>query len=315
MKIENRTEVSSDLSSKLAMNLQFFADGDDVSGENSEVAELETTEETSIDTDVETEGSLEFDIDQTETAEQAEETERNKEKDRIFAEARRIAEKKAKEDFEKQQAAVDADYARKWKNYTNPETGKPILSAKDYFEAVEAEERAKSKEAMEIVKKKLEEIGEDPNILDRMREEDPYVKQAKELVEQVEKEKASQELQANIKEIAKIDSSIKTLEDVAGLENFEYIVKLVEKGNSLVEAYKLANFDKLVSKKQSAAEQAAINQAKSKSHLQKTGGVADTSTLVDIPEDELKELKGFFPELSATQLKQKYNQMLTQTSH
>jgi len=126
MKIENRTEVSSDLSSKLAMNLQFFADGDDVSGENSEVAELEATEETSIDTDVETEGSLEPDIEQTETAEQVEEAERNKEKDRIFAEARRIAEKKAKEDFEKQQAKIDSEYAEKFNGITNPETGKPV---------------------------------------------------------------------------------------------------------------------------------------------------------------------------------------------
>ena len=303
MKIENRTEVSSDLSSKLAMNLQFFADGDDVSGENSEVAELETTEETSINTDVETEGSLEPDIDQTETAEQVEETERNKEKDRIFAEARRIAEKKAREDFEKQQAKIDSEYAEKFKGITNPETGKPILSARDYIEAVEADKRVK-------VKADMENAGLDPSILEQLIAENPLVKQAQEFMTKVQQEKAEQELQADIKEISKFDSTIKSKDDLVKLENFEDIVKLVEKGNSLVEAYKLANFDKLVSKKQSAAEQAAINQAKSKSHLQKTGGVADTSSLVDIPESEIGEWRKFFPELSASQLKEKYNKQM-----
>ena len=303
MKIENRTEVSSDLSSKLAMNLQFFADGDDASGENSEVAELETTEETSIDTDVETEGSLEPDIEQTETAEQAEETERNKEKDRIFAEARRIAEKKAKEDFEKQQAKIDFEYAEKFKGITNPETGKPILSARDYIEAVEADKRVK-------VKADMENAGLDPSILEQLIAENPLVKQAQEFMTKVQQEKAEQELQSDIKEISKFDSTIKSKDDLVKLENFEDIVKLVEKGNSLVEAYKLANFDKLVSKKQSAAEQAAINQAKSKSHLQKTGGVADTSTLLDIPENELAEWKKFYPGVPASQLKEKYNKTL-----
>ena len=308
MKIENRTEVSSDLSSKLAMNLQFFADGDDVSGENSEVAELETTEETSIDTDVETEGSLEPDIEQTETAEQAEETERNKEKDRIFAEARRIAEKKAKEDFEKQQAKIDSEYAEKFKGITNPETGKPILSARDYIEAVEADKRVK-------VKADMENAGLDPSILEQLIAENPLVKQAQEFMTKVQQEKAEQELQADIKEISKFDSTIKSKDDLVKLENFEDIVKLVEKGNSLVEAYKLANFDKLVSKKQSAAEQAAINQAKSKSHLQKTGGVADTSNLLEIPEKDMLEWKKIYPNLSASQLKEKYNKVIKVTNY
>ena len=308
MKIENRTEVSSDLSSKLAMNLQFFADGDDVSGENSEVAELETTEETSIGTNVETEGSLEPDIEQTETAEQVEETERNKEKDRIFAEARRIAEKKAKEDFEKQQAKIDSEYAEKFKGITNPETGKPILSARDYIEAVEADKRVK-------VKADMENAGLDPSILEQLIAENPLVKQAQEFMTKVQQEKAEQELQSDIKEISKFDSTIKSKDDLVKLENFEDIVKLVEKGNSLVEAYKLANFDKLVSKKQSAAEQAAINQAKSKSHLQKTGGVADTSNLLEIPERDMAEWKKIYPNLSASQLKEKYNKVIKVTNY
>ena len=109
--------------------------------------------------------------------------------------------------------------------------------------------------------------------------------------------------------------TIKSKEDLVKLENFEDIVKLVEKGNSLVEAYKLANFDKLVSKKQSAAEQAAINQAKSKSHLQKTGGVADTSTLLEIPERDIAEWKKIYPNLSASQLKEKYNKVIKVTNY
>lgn len=301
-----KTEHSKDLPLTLKMNLQFFADEDGASEENSGVAEP-IIEEGQVEVDSD-EQLQEKSADQTEQNDQNEELERNKEKDRIYADARRVAEKKAKEEIEKQQARLDAEYAEKFKGITNPETGKPILSAKDYIEAVEADKRVRAKAEME-------KAGLDPNILEQLIAENPAVKQAQEYMARAQQEKAEQELQADIKEISKIDATIKSKEDLVKLDNFDEIVKLVEKGNTLVEAYKLANFDKLVSKKQSAAEQAAINQAKSKSHLQKTGGVADTSTLVDIPEKDISEWKKAYPNLSASQLKEKYNKVIKVTNY
>ena len=200
MKIEH----SKDLPSTLKMNLQFFADEDVASEENSEVAEPIIEEgQTDVETEVEAEESTE----QPEQPEQTEETERNKEKDRIFAEARRVAEKKAREDTEKAQAKLDAEYAEKFKGYTNPETGKPILSAKDYIEAVEADKRVK-------IKADMENAGLDPSILEQLIAENPLVKQAQEFMTKVQQEKAEQELQSDIKEISKFDSTIKSKEDL-----------------------------------------------------------------------------------------------------
>jgi len=61
-----------------------------------------------------------------------------------------------------------------------------------------------------------------------------------------------------VKEIAKLDPSIKSFEDLMNAPNSETFNTLVEKGYSLKDAYMLANFDALAAKRASEAQQSTI---------------------------------------------------------
>ena len=88
---------------------------------------------------------------------------------RIFADARRRAEAQQKQ----KQNAIDKKYAERFGNngIINPETGKPIMSASEYLDAVAAQERVAAQE-------ELRDKGVDPAIIDRMVEASPVMKQA-----------------------------------------------------------------------------------------------------------------------------------------
>ena len=120
----------------------------------------EQTEEASVDTEV-TEGETEGNTEGTESEQP--ELDRNA----IYADARRRAEAEAKRKY----SNIDAQYAERFKGFTNPETGQPINSAQDYFNALDAQERLANKKA-------LADSGLDPNLIEKAVNNSPAIKAA-----------------------------------------------------------------------------------------------------------------------------------------
>jgi hypothetical protein len=79
---------------------------------------------------------------------------------------------------------------------------------------------------------------------------------------------------------------------------------------SLVDAYKIVNFDKVFNSKEAAVKQQTINQVKGKNHLSTGAAVTVSSDLEDIPANMLEDFKYRFPEKSPKELKALYNQVL-----
>ena len=75
----------------------------------------------------------------------------------------------------------------------------------------------------------------------------------------------------------------------------------------LSEAYKLVNFDRLVANQRQAGQQSAINQARSKGHLNAAAGVSGSVDGEDIPTGELSQWKAWFPDKSSKELRALYN--------
>lgn len=90
------------------------------------------------------------------------------------------------------------------------------------------------------------------------------------------------------------DLNVKSWDDVEKLPKWNEIRDSVLKGNDLVSAYKLAHFDDIVSGKQAAGKQAALNQINSKNHVQPTGAAAEVKD-VNISDGEMKVWKSMFP--------------------
>lgn len=274
-------------------NLQFFASDEEPEALGAEEQTVAESEETVNPVD-----------ETVEASEETQSTEQPVDMNAIYANARRRAEAEAKQKYDNERRSVDDEYVRMFGSYTNPLTGQPIRSAKDYADAFKAEQQMKAK-------RELEEKGVSDETINRIVENNPVVRQAQKLVAQqeairaVENERAiAQQIKNDVAEISKLNPSIKTLNDVPN----EVIDKCMQiQGLSLVDAYKMLNYGNFNSEREAAVRQNAINQAKGKQHLQPVNGVSVSESGVDIPSEALATWKNAYPELSMAELRKKYN--------
>ena len=228
-----------------------------------------------------------------------------------YAAARRKAEAerdaavaKAKEEalLEKQKA-VDEVY--KDLGLTNPYTKKPITSKAEYDSW---KQQADIEKKSMVAKKSGMTDGEFNEFVANL----PEVKaareakaQAEETMKQAQAEQAKVKLDKQMAEIQKLDPSIKSLDDLRTMENYEEFYDRVKRGQSLVEAYKLTNFDKLTKATADTARQAAINSMSGKSHLEKTSGRG--AGAVTVPKEILDQYRMYNPDATDAEIQKHYN--------
>ena len=271
------------------MNLQFFADGEGEGGsENTqEVAAPETEGEETEPTEAE-----------SVTEEAADPQPQSPEVNAAFADMRRRMEA-----AEKRAADIDAMYAKQFGGYNNPETGQPIRSAKDYMDAMAAQERLQARQ-------KLQENNIDPSLIDNLIANSPVVRQAEAQMAELTNMRAQQEVERDIAEVLKLDPTLTSKDAIMNDPSFPQVLEKVRSGMRLVDAYKLVNFDRLSSSKTAAARQAVVNQVKGQAHLSNAAGLTASDTLEDIPASMLETFRDRFPEKTDKELKALYNQTL-----
>lgn len=273
----------------LSYNLQFFADEGETSEGATETEIADQPEDEGEVTETETEG---------ENEEAAEPQTQSPETNAAFANMRRQLEA-----ANRRLADTDAMFARQFGNYKNPETGQPIRSAQDYYEAMAAQERMNAREQMQ-------QNGIDPNMIDNLIANSPAVRQAQAATAELNNYRAQQKLEADYKEILALDPSLNGIDDILNDPSMPLMAEKVAQGMSLVDAYKIVNFDKVNSSKEAAVKQQTINQVKGKNHLSTGAAVNVSSDLEDIPANMLEDFKDRFPEKSPKELKALYNQVL-----
>lgn len=267
----------------LPYNLQFFAEAGSV--DTPDVAEtVEIGGEQTLDGVDPTEGQQPEEVNQPQFDANA-----------IAAAARRQAENDARAKAQR----IDAEYERRFGHLTNPITGQPIRSQKDYLDALDAQQKLQTEE-------QLKQNGIDPNILSQMIAMNPAVRRAEEAIAQAERQNVERQILEDVTSLSEMDASIKTLEDVPP----EVIQKAMSTGMNLVDAYKIVNYGKVSTANREAIQQAAINQMKGKQHMTPVNGISTPDTGVDIPTSELSMWKDMFPDKSMSELKKLYNQTL-----
>lgn len=135
-------------------------------------------------------------------------------------------------------------------------------------------------------------------------EESDAVKEAKKIIEQNKRKEQEKLLTDEIKQVSELDPSIKDISDFTKLENYDEFEQLVRRGYTLVEAYKLSNFDKLmdsaVNKKQNAEY---IEKTSTQHQVEGKGTVTATET---IDAATMNTFRQFYPTLSDSELIKKY---------
>ena len=247
----------------LDLDLQLF-------GEEGEVADVEASE--AVEPTEETETA------EAETVEESGNDEpqpQSDEENARYAAIRRRAEEDARRKYANEMGAYDQQIAAMCQGVTHPITGQPITNMRDYMDALQTQQRMAQEQ-------ELQDKGIDPSMIDRMIAQNPVVQQAQQVIERTRLAEADTAVQNDIAEISKIDPNIKGINDLAALPNFPDMLDRVQRGASLVDAYKMVNFDALMQHTNDAARQQAINQMRGKSHL------ASPSTSVATDNDEVE---------------------------
>lgn len=297
----------------LIYNLQFFAEGEGATetgaADLSEDAGTETT--TEVETSTEEEGTDSEGAESGEATGETEETAapQSPEDNARFAAARREAEAQMRQ-VKQAQAQLDSQFAAMFGKYKNPVTGEPIKNAAEYIQAMQAQERLQMQE-------QLKSAGVDPNVLDKAIANSPVVQNAMRMQEHFQQEQVQNMVAEDFRAIMQLDPSKTSEQDIINDPSYGQALAYVQEhpGVRLSDAYKLVNFDKLKANSTAAAQQAAINQAKSKAHLKTVSGSAGDNKEADIPAAELSRWQQMFPDKTAKELRATYNRSLRAHRH
>lgn len=240
-------------------------------------------------------------------------SEQSKEERAKYAAARRKAETDAavfrarSEEREKSKKEMDGFFASA--KLKNPfDNNKPISNMDDfraYKEKFEAARLQKDFRAGKLTQEALEKAVN----------ETPVMKKAAELVERAEKKerealkaRTDAKISEELRQISSLDPSIKKAGDLLKMDSAGEFYELVKKGNSFIDAYRLANFDKLTKTARAAAQQQAINRTASKNHL--TGTATRGAGAVTVPSDELALYRELNPGTADSEIQKHYNRYI-----
>ena len=249
-------------------------------------------------------------VEETEESEQpqaeAPEQEPKTDRDAQFAAARRKAEAErdaaiaqAKEDAQKQ---VDEFF--KTSGLMNPYTGQPITTRAEYEayrERFEADQKAKLMEKAGITQEEFQAFVQG---LPEVRAARQAKAEAEAAARQAREQEAKARVDEQLQQIRAIDPTVKELGDLAKLDTYPKLYDMVKRGYSILDAYRLANYDTLTQRAAEASRKAAINSVQSKQHLKATesrGGGA-----IPVPDSVLEEYRVLNPGATKEEIQKHY---------
>lgn len=261
------------------------------SAEESETAAPDTPESESGENGQETAAPAQ---DPQEPQEQpAEEKEQQtREENSRYAAIRRRAEQEAK-----RKAEHELDSLLAGAGIENPYTKEPIKNRAD-LESYRTRYREEQRR----------EFQEHGNMTDEQYEsfvsELPEVQKAREQNERFAAIEVQAQLEHDLKEIAKHDPAVTSIEVLAQQETYPDLCKLVERGYTLSDAYTLTHLEEITAKRAEAAHQAALNSVNQKQHLEKTEQRGEGG--ITVPADIIAEYRLFLPGATDEEIRQHY---------
>lgn len=191
---------------------------------------------------------------------------------------------------------------------TNPYTKEPIKNKADYdaYRAkVDEDRRAKL----------LKKAGMSEEEFTKLAAEQPEIKAQLEEAREAKRQAAAAAMNEQLRQIHELDPAINTVEDLAKMPNYAEFYRFVKQNRlSLVEAYRLANMERLSERAAAATKQAAINAAQSKAHLEATKARGKGGDVTVVPNDVREYYRMINPKASEAEVKADYAKYLKNLS-
>lgn len=240
-------------------------------------------------------------VQQTEEQRREHAAQRRREEQKAAVDA--AVQKALQEERTRSQAEMDAFFAAA--GLKNTITGEPITNMEQFRAWREAFEAARLQRDLKAGKLT-------PETLNDAISKHPTVKAAAEIVHKGQEDQRRQEMaaaqakvDAELKEIQKLDPSIREIKDLVSMPAAKEFYELVKKGNSFLDAFRLANYDRLTAQAAEAARQQAQNLARSKEHL--TSTQAKGAGAATVPAEELAMFRQFNPGATEAEIQAYYN--------
>lgn len=214
-----------------------------------------------------------------------------------YASIRRKAEAEAKRRAEKE---VEEKLQRI--GVINPQTGKPIKS-RDEYEAVRHERQAQDRH--EFMQKNNMDEKQYYEFVGSL----PEVRAARIAEERAVETRVQTQLNEELRQIREMDSSVGSLQDLQQNPSYGKIVDLIKRGNNLVDAYKLANFETLTRSAADKEKQAALNRLRGKAHMTSVSH-RQGSGMAPVPEQVMNQYRIFNPGATDEEIQRHYNNEL-----
>lgn len=218
------------------------------------------------------------------------------ERNAFFASQRR-----QQEEAQRQQRALDELVSEMFDGQVNPFTNQPVKTLADY--------KAYKQQLQED---QLRQAGISNEQLEQIVNSRPEVQQAQQILEQqrIQAQQESlargqQQINDEVATIAKLDPSIKTFDDIARSDNFAEINEKVQRGYTLLDAYKIVNMDRIMSNQKKAVKQKTLNQVASKSHM-KTTGQNGAGYDISVPPDIMAAYREMMPKATTKEIQAHY---------
>lgn len=132
----------------------------------------------------------------------------------------------------------------------------------------------------------------------------PIVQEAQKVLDKQKKEDQETYIKTQISEINKLDNSIKTINDLVKLDKYDDFTEKLDKGYSLVDAYKLTYFDKIKNNVVEDVKQNVLTNLESKSHLKNTAGKGSKD--VYVPDEVMATYKKNMPDMTEEEIRKHY---------
>lgn len=191
---------------------------------------------------------------------------------------------------------------------TNPYTKEPIKNKADfdaYRAKVDEDRRAKL----------LKKAGMSEEEFTKLAAEQPEIKAQLEEAREAKRQAAAAAMNEQLRQIHELDPAINTVEDLAKMPNYAEFYRFVKQNRlSLVEAYRLANMERLSERAAAATKQAAINAAQSKAHLEATKARGKGGDVTVVPNDVREYYRMINPKASEAEVKADYAKYLKNLS-
>ena len=216
----------------------------------------------------------------------------------------KAVEEAVKAERDRSKAEMDAFFASA--ALKNTITGKPITTMEEFNEWKQAFDAAK-------LQKDLKAGRLTPEALQKVIEQTPAMQQVQQLAQRQDEQQRQQaqaaaqvRVEQEIAEIHKLDPSINDVKDLLNMPKAKEFYALVKKGNSFLDAFRLANFETLAAKQAEAARQQAMNNARSKDHLTATGSQSGAGAAA-VPADEMALFRLINPGATDAEIQAYYN--------